>query len=137
MSDLSDTSTEKIAVVIIIIGLALLLPCMYVRYRQKKRAVPVFGHYRSISRNIYHARRQSAPSRLEQVVVVDIVETDANSTHNSILPRYDIDKAPPAYGEAPPYIETDTDPSRRYSIDITDMHRPSDISALGNATHSN
>ncbi|KAJ2962480.1 hypothetical protein NQZ79_g2404 [Umbelopsis isabellina] len=127
MSDFNDTSTEKIAVILIIIGLALMLPCMYMRYRQRKRTTLVFGHYRSISRNLAHSRRQSAPSRLEQVVVGTTVETDANSIHNSILPRYDIDKAPPAYGEAPPYTEAANDLTGRYSVDITDMYRPTNV----------
>lgn len=132
MSDFNDTSTEKIAIILIIIGLALMLPCMYMRYRQRKRTTLVFGHYRSISRNLAHSRRQSAPSRLEQVVVANMTETDTNSIQNSILPRYDIDKAPPAYGEAPAYTEVaDNDLMRRHSVDITDIHRSTNVPMPG------
>lgn len=118
-------STQTIAVVFIIVGLVVLMPCLYMRSRMNKRnaRIPVFGHFRSISRRQNAIlRRQSAPPRLEQVIVQVPPGFDVESISNcSVLPRYEVDKAPPAYGDGPSTCDVDDEINRPSSVDLSDL----------------
>jgi hypothetical protein len=118
-------STQTIAVVLIIVGLVVLLPCLYMRARMNKRnaQIPVFGHFRSISRRQQRfLRRQSAPPRLEQVIVEVPAEVEVESISNcSILPRYEVEKAPPAYADGPSAFSADDEINGPSSVDLSDI----------------
>ncbi|KAG2174599.1 hypothetical protein INT44_006862 [Umbelopsis vinacea] len=116
-----EPSTQTLAAILIIVCLVVLLPCLYMRARMNKRNAPVFGHFRSVSRRQrMFLRRQSAPPRLEQVIVQVPEGADAETISNcSILPRYEVDKAPPAYTDGPSAINDDM--TRLSSIDLSDV----------------
>ncbi|KAI8584568.1 hypothetical protein K450DRAFT_216948 [Umbelopsis ramanniana AG] len=133
-----EPSTQTIAVVLIIVCLVVLLPCLYMRVRMNRRnaQTPVFGHFRSISRRQQtFLRRQSAPPRLEQVIVQVPAGVDAESISNcSILPRYEVDKAPPAYTDSPSAFNVNDDMIRPSSVDLSDVPVADHIGSRQDAT---
>lgn len=118
------TSTQTIAAIIVIAALAILFIYMFMRSRKRSsdRQKQIFGHFRSISsQQAMLSRRQSAPSRLEQVIVQTPPSAEHESICSSILPRYDIEKPPPAYMDDLSSIEPENENSRSHSIDIADV----------------
>jgi hypothetical protein len=118
-------STQTIAVILIIVALAILLPFLYLKSRMNKRnaRIPVFGTFRSISNGQQILpMRPTAPARLQQVTVEIPPGSDNASISNcSILPRYEVDKSPPAYIEDTGACDLEHERTRTNSVDLSDM----------------